>query len=135
MNLVELAHKLRPMIEYAAAGLGDKDASEAVLLFPRLKYDGSLVKSGTRVNWNGVIKRAAVDLWDLEINNPDNAPTLWEDIQYRAGIRIAPNTFTSTNAAIYGELMWFGDEVYKSLKDGNVHTPEQAPAVWELVEG
>lgn len=135
MTLIELAKKLRPLIEQAAASLDDKCASGGVELFPRLKYDGSLVKIGTRVNWNGVIKRAAVDLWDLETNDPQNAPTLWEEIQYRTGIRIAPDAFTSTNAASYGELMWFGEKLYKSLKSGNVHTPEQAPEVWELIEG
>ena len=135
MTLIELAQKLRPLIEQAVASLDDKSASEGVELFPRMKYDRALVKSGTRINWKGSIKRARVDLWALEINDPDNAPTLWEDISYRSGIRIAPDLFTSTNAASKGELMWFGDEVYKSLKDGNVHTPEQAPAVWELVKG
>lgn len=128
------AMKLRAIVEQAAASLDDKTASEGVQLFPRLKHDGALIRTGTRINWKGTIKRAKVDLWDTEINNPDNAPALWDDIQYRAGIRIAPATFTSTNAASYGELMWFGDEVYKSLKEGNTHTPDQAPTVWEIVD-
>lgn len=128
------ALKLRSLVEQASAYLPDKEASEAVSLSPRLKRDGSLVKSGTRINWNGKLKRAKVDLWDMEINDPDNAPDLWDDVEYRDGIRIAPAAFTSTNAAHYGELIWFGEEVYKSLKDGNVHTPSQAPSVWELVE-
>lgn len=128
------ALRLRSLIEQASKSLPDKEASEGVSLFPRLKRDGSLVKSGTRINWKGTLKRAKVDLWDMEINNPDNATNLWDDIEYRAGIRIAPAAFTSTNAAYYGELMWFGEAVYKSLKEGNVHTPSQAPSVWELVE-
>lgn len=128
------ALKLRAIVEQAAASLDDKTASEGVQLFPRLKHEGELIRAGTRINWKGAIKRAKVDLWDTEINSPDNAPALWDDIQYRAGIRIAPATFNSTNAASYGELMWFGDEVYKSLKGGNVHTPAQAPDVWEIVD-
>ena len=126
------AMKLRAIVEQAAASLDDKTASEGVRLFPRLKYDGSLVRQGTRFNHGGRIKRARVDLWDTEANSPDNAPTLWEDIEYREGIRIAPDVFTSTNAASYGELLWFGDNVFRSLKDGNTHTPIQAPEVWEL---
>ena len=135
MTLIELAHKLRPLIEYAAQGLADKEASGGVELFPRLKQDGTLVKAGTRINWNGTLKRASVDLWDIETNNPDNAPTLWHDIQYRAGYRVAPKEFTAENAATYGERMWFGDELYESLMYGNVHTPEQAPEVWKFVGG
>lgn len=133
MTLLELAYKLRPLIEQAAGSLEDKEASEGVQLFPKLKQDGTLVKVGTRINWNGTLKRASVDLWDTEANNPDNAPTLWHDIAYRDGYRIAPEMFTATNAASMGECMWFGDVLYKSLMAGNVYTPAQAPTAWEVV--
>lgn len=127
------AIRLRAIVETAAVSLDDKTASEAATLFPRLKGDGTLVKAGTRINHNGTIKRAAVDVWDTTENNPDNAPTLWEDIAYRAGYRIAPVTFTATNAASKGERLWFGDALYESLIDGNVYTPEQYAAGWEMV--
>lgn len=134
MTLIELAQKLRPLIEYAAGSLGDKEASEGVQLFPRLKQDGTLVQAGTRVNWKGTLKRASVDLWDTEANDPDHAPTLWHDIAYRDGFRFAPEAFTATNAAALNECMWFGDVLYKSLMAGNVFTPEQAPTAWAVVE-
>lgn len=134
MNLIELARKLRPLIEYAAEGLADKEASEGVQLFPKLKQDGSLVKANTRINWNGTLKRASVDLWDTEQNNPDNAPTLWHDIAYRDGYRIAPETFTAVNAAAKDECMWFGNTLWKSTMNGNVYTPVQAPNAWVLME-
>ena len=133
MTLVDLARKLRPLIEYAAQSLGDAEASTGVQLFPSLKRDGTLVKAGTRINWNGTLKRASVDLWDTEQNDPDHAPALWHEIKYRDGYRIAPDVFTAENAAESGEYMWFGDKLYKSLMAGNVYTPEQAPTVWELV--
>ena len=75
--------------------LDDKTASTAAALFPQLKENGALVAAGTRINWGGKLKRAAVDLWDTAENNPDNAPTLWEDIAYREGYRIIPETITS----------------------------------------
>ena len=50
MTLIELARKLRPIIEQAAQSLDDKTASEGAELFPALKQDGSLVKAGTRIN-------------------------------------------------------------------------------------
>lgn len=134
MTLVELAKKLRPLIEYAAQSLGDAEASTGVQLFPSLKRDGNLVKAGTRINWRGTLKRASVDLWDTEQNDPDHAPALWHDIKYRDGYRIAPEVFTAENAAALNECMWFGDTLYRSLMAGNVYTPEQAPNVWELVE-
>ena len=133
MNRAE-ALRLRAIIETAAASLDDKTASTAQTLFPRLRQDGSLIKAGTRINYNGSIKRAAVDLWDTEANNPDNAPTLWEDILYRDGYRIIPDVITAGTAFALDELGWWGDKLYKSLLSANVYTPEQYPNGWELQE-
>lgn len=128
------ALRLRAIVEQAAASLDDQTASEGAALFPRLKGDGSLVSAGTRICWNGVIKRAAVDLWDTDANSPDNAPTLWEDIAYRQGWRIIPATITSGSAFAQGECGWWGDVLYRSTIASNVWTPEQYPAGWEAVQ-
>lgn len=133
MNRAE-ALRLRAIIETAAASLDDKTASTAPTLFPRLKQDGSLVKAGTRINHNGSIKRAAVDLWDTSDNSPDNAPTLWEEIFYRDGYRIIPEVITAGTAFALDEIGWWGDKLYKSLLSANVYTPEQYPNGWELQE-
>lgn len=134
MSYIEDARKMRPIIEQATASLDDKTASEAVMLFPDYKGDGELVPAGTRINHRGALKRAAVDLWGTPDNNPDNAPALWEDIQYRDGYRIIPETITSTLAFAKDERGWWGDVLYRSLMDGNAHTPAQAPNVWERVQ-
>lgn len=130
---IDIARRLRPIIEQAAQALDDKTASEAPTLFRRLKEDGSLIAAGTRINWNGTLKQAAVDLWDTPENNPDNAPDLWADIAYRDGIRIIPAVITATEAFGLDELGWWNGSVYKSLMDGNVYTPEQYAEGWELV--
>ena len=135
MMTKEEAYKLRALIEKASASLPDKEASEGASLFPRLKQDGSLVKAGTRINWGGVVKRAAVDLWDTEPNDPNHTPGLWEDISYREGYRIIPETITAGTAFAKDEYGWWEDMLYKSLIDANVYTPEQYPAGWEVVEG
>lgn len=135
MTLKELALKLRPYIEQAAQSLDDQTASDAAELFPRLRQDGSLIAAGTRINWNGTVKRAAVDLWDNEQSTPDAAPALWEDIAYRDGYRIIPETITAGTAFALNECGWWGDALYRSIYNGaNVWTPEQYPAGWEIVE-
>lgn len=113
----------------------DDLASRAVALYPCLKEDGSLIKAGTRINWNGTLKRAAVDLWDTAENNPDNAPALWEDINYREGYRIIPDSITVGTAFSQGECGWWGGTLYRSLVDANVYTPEQYAPNWEQVTG
>ena len=134
MTLTEKAHKMRAAMETAAVSLDDATASTAPELFPRLKGDGSLVKAGTRICWGGTLKRAAVDLWDNAENTPDAAPTLWEDIDYRDGYRIIPETITVGLAFAKGERGWWGDVLYASTMDANVWTPEAYPAGWEIVE-
>lgn len=128
------ALRLRAIVEQAAASLDDQTASEGAALFPRLKSDGSLVSAGTRICWNGVIKRAAVDLWDTDANTPDAAPTLWEDIAYRKGYRIIPATITAGAAFAQGECGWWGDTLYRSTIASNVWTPDAYPAGWEAVQ-
>lgn len=122
---------LRSIVEKAVSSLDDKTASTAATLFPRLKADGSLVSVGTRINWNGIVKKAAVDLWDTAENNPENAPSLWQDIEYKDGYRIIPDTLTVTTAFAKGECGWWNDVLYRSLMDANVYTPAVYPQGWE----
>lgn len=128
------ALKLRAIVEQASASLDDQTASAGVQLFPRMKYDGALIKSGARINWNGKLKRASVDVWDTEENNPDNAPTIWEDIAYINGIRVIHETITATLAFKLDELGWWEDKVYRSKRDGNTFNPSVTPEWWEVVE-
>lgn len=128
------AKALRAAIEMASAKLDDKDASTAPEMFQRLKGDGSLIKAGTRINWGGIVKRAAVDLWDTAENTPELAPTLWEDISYRQGYRIIPETITAGLAFAKGEKGWWNGELYESLLGANVWTPAVNPSGWTKTE-
>ena len=112
----------------------DEQAATVPELFPELTEDGSLVRAGTRINWKGVLKKAAVDLWDTPENNPDNAPDLWKTLNYRDGYRIIPEVITVTEAFGKDEVGWWKDELYKSVVDVNVYTPEQYAQNWEKVE-
>ena len=133
MSYIENARRLRPIVERAMQSVDDKTASEAAQLFPVLNGGGSLVKSGTRINWKGAIKKAGVDLWDTAENNPDNAPNLWADLDYIDGYRIIPETITVTTAFAKDELGWWDGVLYLSLLNANVYTPKQYPDGWEKV--
>lgn len=134
MNILERARLLRKNIVVSSASLEDKVASETPELFGRLNQNGDLVKVGTRVNWNGALKRASVDLYDTLENNPDNAPTLWEDIEYKEGYRIIPEIITVGTAFSKDEYGWWKDTLYISLIDNNVWTPEQNLSGWNEVK-
>lgn len=141
----ELAEKSRPLTADEVNRLfimqnintvitDDATASRAVEFHPEMKYDGSLIPAKTRINWKGTLKRSTVDIWDTAENNPDNAPTLWEDIAYRDGFRIIPEVITATLAFSEGECGWWGDKLYRSKVNGNVYTPAVYPANWETVD-
>lgn len=128
------ARAIRQILVNGSASLTDAAVSMAPECLDRMTYDGSLINHGTRINWGGTIKRAAVDLWDREDNDPDHAPTLWEDVLYRKGYRIIPETITVGLAFSSGEIGWWGDVLYRSKVDNNVYTPAQYPDNWEPVE-
>ena len=123
---------MRAAMERASESLDDQTVSTAPAMLRRLKQDGKLVSAGTRINWGGTVKRAAVDLWDTIENTPDAAPTLWEGIDYKDGIRVIPATITAGTAFALDELGWWQGKVYKSLLAANVYTPEQYPDGWEV---
>ena len=127
------AKRLRAAMMQGSTSLDDKTASTAPDMFPRLKENGALVSVGTRINWDGTVKKAAVDLWDTVENNPDNAPSLWADIDYKDGYRIIPEVITVTTAFAKDECGWWGEVLYKSLVDYNVYTPEQYAQNWVAV--
>lgn len=123
----------REVMDKAGALLTDAQASTVPTLYGGMKYDGALIPVGTRIEWNSGLKRAAVDIWDREENNPDKAPLLWDDIEYRDGYRIIPDPITVGKAFSAGELGWWGDVLYRSLVDSNVYTPAQYSYNWEMI--
>lgn len=128
----EITARIHSVITASREKVDDKTASIAPELYGKMNYDGALIKAGIRINWNGVLKKAAVDLWDLEINNPDNATTLWEDLPYKDGYRIIPEIITVTGAFAKDEIGWWIDGFkYRSNKDNNVYTPAVRPEDWE----
>ena len=137
--MADFFERLHSVIDAGRRMVDDKTASIAPELYDIMTYDDRepesqipLIKNGTRINWKGTLKRAAVDLWDTKENNPDNAPTLWEDILYRAGHRIIPDVITVGLAFSKGETGWWGDILYISKVDNNVYTPAQYMDNWEV---
>lgn len=125
---------IRSLAMSSAAKMDDANASTLPEMFPKLKQDGTLVRAGTRINWNGKLMKAAVDLWDTVENNPDNAPSLWEELNYVNGYRVIPVAITVTTAFSKGEKGWWKDGVWESLQDNNVWNPDQFAAGWNKIQ-
>lgn len=132
-KLIELAYSMRSAMDRAGEMLTDAQASTVTEIYPRMKKNGALIPVGTRIQWNGSIMRSRADLWDTDENDPDHAPTLWEVVQYKDGYRVIPETITAENPFALGERGWWKEELYESLINANVYTPEQYAAGWAKV--
>lgn len=131
MTPQDKARQLRPLLVSAADSLSDQEISQCPEFAHKMAYDGSLIAYKTRINWNGQVKMAALDIWDWEENSPDNKPDLWTDIDYVDGIRRIKGNMTAGEAFSEGEKGWWKGVVYESTYNGNVYTPEQYPDGWK----
>ena len=135
MTLTELAMKLRPYIEKAAAFLDDEDALEAKELYPTWSGDGVEYKTDDRVRYDNVLYKvlqnhtsqlnwtpvAAASLFaKVLIPDPDIVPE-WEQ----------PD---STNAYQIGDKVRFEGHIYESTINNNIWSPSAYPAGWKLIE-
>ena len=130
------AKALRSVLVQGGASLSDAIISTAPEACQCMKYDGALIKNGTRIYWpeDGKIYKNGSDLWDREEFNPKNSPELWSEIMYREGVRIIPQKIEISTRFAKDELGWWGNDLYKSLVDNNVYTPEEYPDNWEIVK-
>ena len=128
------AEVLQDKLDTIADALPDEIAAEHPDIYPTLKGDGTLIKVGTRINHNGRLMRAAVDLWDREDQDPDHAPELWDILTFgESGYREIPEVITAELAFNKGEIGTWKGKNYRAKRDGVVHNPEVYPGDWEEV--
>lgn len=67
---------------------------------------------------------------------PDVVPALWVEIAADSEYREIKENMLPTEAFAIDEIGWYQteDNLYKSLIDANVYTPDAYPAGWEQVE-
>lgn len=80
MTLVELARKLRPLIEKAAISLDDVDALEAIELYPQWSGAAVPYEKDARVRYNGVLYRVLMSHTSQDAWTPDAAPSLFAKV-------------------------------------------------------
>lgn len=123
MTLLELAQKLRPYIEKAAASLTDEDALEAINLFPAWAAQKSYEKD-SRVTYNNILYRCLQAHTSQESWNPIDAPSLWAKVLIPDPSVIPEwEQPDSTNPYMKGDRVSFNGKNYESLIDNNVWAP------------
>ena len=129
MTYIERARALRPYIEKAAISLTDKDALQAVELFPQWVVEHAYVV-GERLQYNGVLYRVVQAHTSQTDWTPDITPALfvvvsldeWPEFVQPTGVHDAYNK---------GDKVTFNGKHYISLIDANVYSPAVYPAGWQ----
>ena len=80
MTLIELAHKLRPIIEQAAASLDDKTALDAVTLFPAWNGNGVAYAEGMRLRHEGTLYKVLMPHTSQPDWTPGTAHSLYAKV-------------------------------------------------------
>ena len=123
MTLIELARKLRPIIEKSAQSLDDATALEAVTLFPAWAA-GVAYTAGTKVKHGGVLYSVLQDHTSQASWEPGAAPSLFAKVLIPDPDVIPeweqPGT---TNGYSKGDKVTHNGKTWESLVDNNVWEP------------
>lgn len=131
MTLIELARKLRPLIEKAALSLDDTDALEAVELYPRWSGEGVDYIKDRRISFNNILYRVLQSHTSQEAWMPDVTPSLFAKVLI-PDPDIIPDWEQpdSTNPYMKGDKVRFDNKIYESAIDNNIWSPSAYPAGW-----
>ena len=135
MTLIDLARKLRTLLELAVQSLEPADALEGVELFPTWKT-GTAYEVGYKVRHGGILYACLQAHTSQAGWEPGAAPSLWATVLI-PDPDVIPDWEQpdSTNAYKMGDKVRFDGKIYESLIDNNVWSPAAYPAGWrEVVE-
>ena len=117
MNHIEQARKLRPIIEQSVQSLSNETALKAVCLHP-MWAGGVSYAAGFKVQRNGKLWRVvqahtAHDGWE-----PENAPSLWEQVnETRTGELTDPIPYDGNMALENGKHYIQNGAIYLCIRD------------------
>lgn len=124
MTLVELAKKLRPIIEKAMESVDDAIALDAVTLFPAWSGDSVVYAEGARLRYNGVLYKVLMPHTSQSDWTPDNAPSLFAKVLIPDDSTIYPwEQPDSTNPYAKGDKVTHNGKTWVSDVDNNVWEP------------
>ena len=136
MGVVERAELLRSVIEQLATSLDDTNALEATELFPRWDGEGTTYRVGDRVRYDDVLYKVLQDHTSQPTWTPPNSPSLFAKVLIPEDTIPVWEQPDSTNGYMTGDKVYYPDEngnVYESLIDNNVWSPEAYPAGWRMI--
>lgn len=138
MNMIEQAKAIREAMDYAGASLTEEMALSCAYLYrpwavgvayavdERLTY--GVNKVGDPQLYKVVQAHTSQSDW-----TPDITPALFTAIGLtETGYPVWSKPTGAHDAYNKGDIVSYNDVLYKSLIDGNVYSPDEYPAGWEV---
>ena len=135
MTLVELAEKLRGIIEKAVESLDDADALEAVTLYPMWSGEGVSYAVDFRVRYNGTLYKVLQAHTSQPAWTPDVSPSLFAKVLI-PDPEVIPDWEQpdSTNPYMTGDKVRYDGKIWESTVDNNVWVPGTGNLWIEITE-
>lgn len=133
-DILEQAKAIRNSMNTVTANLTDEEALAVMDLYLPWKV-GETYKVGDMRRDEGKLFRCLQDHTSQADWKPSLVPALWVEIAAPGEYREIKDGMLSTEAFAKDEIGWYQtkDNLWKSLIDNNVWTPEAYPAGWEKV--
>lgn len=131
------AIRMREIIESAMGHVNDKEGTEVVALFSFAAnddawWDGHLIEAGKRLRFGDQLYRANNAIYAHRHYAPDQAPELWEPIQYRDGYRVITGSIPAFNPVKNEEMVWVNNELWKNVSGiATTYLPSEYPTGWK----
>ena len=138
LEQIEQNRKVQAISFVALAETGNIDADTASAhkdMFEQWSL-GIAYKVGQIRNYNDVLYRVVQDHTSQADWLPASTPSLYEPIILtEEGYPVWSKPSGAHDAYNKGDIVDYNGKLYKSLIDGNVYSPDEYPAGWEVYEG
>ena len=138
MNKLQMAEQFRKALQMFAASLDDEKAMEVATIYDPWEVGkaysvGDFVLYGVNSVGDPQLFKVAQAHTSQADWTPDFTPTLYVAIGLDAeGYPVWSKPTGAHDAYNKGDIVDYNGTLYKSLMDGNVYSPEEYPAGWEI---
>lgn len=140
MNKLQAAEQFRKALQLFAASLSEEQALEVATIYDQWVIGkaypvGEYLIFGTNSTNDPQLYKVVQAHTSQENWTPDVTPALYEPIGLdENGYPIWSRPSGAHDAYNTGDIVDYNGTLYKSLIDGNVYSPDEYPAGWEIYE-
>lgn len=140
MNKIQMAEQLRKALQMFAQTLTDDEAMEVATVYPAYTVGkayvvGEFFTYGENAVGDPQLYKVVQAHTSQSDWQPDETASLYEPIGLNeAGYPVWSKPSGAHDAYNAGDVVEYDGQLYKSVIDGNVYSPDEYPAGWELFE-